>query len=457
MPLPSLFSDFFKSFMRLSLKLCFSVAIFLRSKKILLLTNYSLYVLRVNTKFPRINSHNARLLNDWDRTNRDFHDGHFFKSLARRESLLEEADGLFINGEDPHSFFYSHEFGSNIGHLAILALHQRAMNLRLLPEKNLELPIMGGNDYSNFWIPLLFPSLECRSFSGVPNWTELPSNWSFVEKFPIFRLDFGFIDQFSLTEKIYETTLVNKSNRILELPLDYLDRARSFLHSLGLPSELPFIALHIRSGTSCGTRRNQNPSSFQRTVDELIRSGYFVLRIGNKDMEPMRPQAGFIDLSRSPSNDWLHPYVLYEAYMFIGTNSGPTWMSQVFGTPTLMTNATSLARSVLSGCENTLYIPKKVIIRGVKLPLGSLFSHTEGYSELDTKSLSKNSITYIQNDEQEIWAAALELLQAIEDKITSKGQVSTNLRVDQLRNEWGAIAFGKFAASFFEINDWFLD
>lgn len=448
---------FLKSFLRLALKLYFFFVVGIKSGKFLLLTDYSLYILRQHKKFPRIQTDNARLLNAWDRTNDDFRDGKFIKSIAARARLLNEADEVFTGIHNRGIQFYSHEFGSNIGHLAILAIHQEAMKHQFLPERDLELPIDSGSAFSNFWIPLLFPSLRCRLFMHLPNWTELPSMWSVVERFPLFRQSNGFINQFSLTEKVYSSKKVNKSNRLIKLPPSYLERARDKMKFLGLPFGIPFIALHVRSGKEIGVRRSQSPDNFERTVDELVKKGYFVIRIGNQNMEPMRPRLGFIDLSQLPSLDWLHPYVLHEAFMFIGTNSGPTWMSQVFGTPTLMTNATSLARSVLSGCDNTLYIPKKVEINGIKVPLRDLLSNTEGYSELDNERLVSHSIVYFQNTEVEILHAALELLDSIENQNLKNEQITINDVIKTIRQESGAIAFGNFASSFIAMHDWFLN
>jgi putative glycosyltransferase (TIGR04372 family) len=187
----------------------------------------------------------------------------------------------------------------------------------------------------------------------------------------------------------------------------------------------------------------------------IQKKGYWVIRLGDSAMEELPKRPLLLDLTRTPHNDWLHPYILHQARMLLGTNSGPSWMAQIFGTPVLMTNTTSLARSTLSGSKNSLYIPKWVYINDQRMTLRSLLQHTEGYSELDNEALSERNITLVENSPEEILSATLEMFELIETGRTVEPHYGE--LIDSIRNQASSISFGKFANSVLRMNEWFLD
>lgn len=449
------YSQFGRTVLRHSIKVIFAIISIIRGGKIIYLTDYSLFFLRQHKLMPNLNLNSAQLLNQWDRTNQDFALGFFDRCFTTRAKLLDEAHRLFDHEINAQT--YSYEFATNIGHLAMLAIHQKAQEIDLLPKNNFVLPVHASSHISHTWIPLLFPSLDLNLSAISPTWTELPINWNQVEKFPIFRTKDGYVDQFRLTENFYSKANISKTNRVVSLDFEYLERARQQLWKMGLPQGAPFVVLHIRDGKGVGVRRGQSPVNFIKTIDELIRLGYWVVRIGDSEMNIIQSRNNFLDLTSNFIHNWLHPYLLHEATMFIGTNSGPSWMSQIFGTPTLMTNTTSLARSTLSGCRNTLYIPKKVKIKGKFMTLRELLNHFEGYSELDNDKLTEYGIEYYSNSDMEIMKASLELLELVQSGYVFGKSDQLYAHVDKIRSQSNAIAFGFFARSFYDLNEWFFE
>jgi putative glycosyltransferase (TIGR04372 family) len=184
--------------------------------------------------------------------------------------------------------------------------------------------------------------------------------------------------------------------------------------------------------------------------------GIWVIRIGDDNMETLPKIDHLLDL-RPMRFHWLHPYVLHDAKMHVGTNSGPSWMSQVLGTPTLVTNVTSIARNMISGNRHTIYIPKHLFVKGRKLNLRETLVDLEAYSEIDGKALQARGISYHENTPKEITLATLELLNQINSWPNFKEFRSIDLTIDAERKKAGAISFGKFAYSFFDVNPSYIE
>jgi len=441
-----------KTFLRYWLRATLTIFGLFKFKHFLIPNEYTLNILRNTSIFINFNEINVRFLNRWHEANVLFEIGNFYKSVAMHRELLTDLRHLMQMDSLPST--YSYQFGSNIGHVAVLYMHQSAQNLSILPKRRMLLPRC-GSDLQLTWLKFLKGDVTLSLTTNNSSFTELPTNWPFVENLRLFSVDDDYIDQYSFFEKYFKVRQFNSLDSF-EFPVGYFETAQEQLKRLGIRPGNPFVSLHVRNGNGVGVRRAQNPANYVKSIRELISLGYQVIRIGDKDMDAIPELQHLIDL-RDARHHWLHPFVLGEAKLHIGTMSGPSIMSMALQTPTLVTNATSLARNTLTGNSHTFFLPKHLFIKGRELNLRESLQNTEGYSEIDGRDLQKRSILYVENSEEEILRATCEVIQYLETNSFGTEFKNLNTKIDSIRKEANALSYGKFAVSFCMLNPNFFE
>jgi putative glycosyltransferase (TIGR04372 family) len=126
--------------------------------------------------------------------------------------------------------------------------------------------------------------------------------------------------------------------------------------TLGIAPEAAVVVLHVReSGYKAGreieykpgaTRedvvRNADITTYFPAIDRLIGKGCLVVRVGDSSMRPVAHR-GVVDLATSPQRSGLlELYFLSSARFLLASESGPYHVSYLFGTPTLLVNATDV-------------------------------------------------------------------------------------------------------------------
>jgi putative glycosyltransferase (TIGR04372 family) len=120
--------------------------------------------------------------------------------------------------------------------------------------------------------------------------------------------------------------------------------------SLGLTSNSPIVALHVREAgykPSQGVEdrgkdavRNAALQSYIPAIDWLVSRGFLVARIGDASMTPMR-RAGVVDLATRPERSLaLELLAVKRSRFLIATDSGPYNLSFLLNVPSLLTNVT---------------------------------------------------------------------------------------------------------------------
>lgn len=449
-PMPALF---FKILMRLLWRVILTIIGLMKFRKVLMPSEYALSILRNSSVLSNFNEINVRYLNRWHEANVQYEIGNFHQSVVMHTDALMEVRDIMKSRLLPIT--YSYQFGSNIGHIALLYIHQSAQNLDLLPKRSMHLYRTESN-LSTAWLESLKGNVELLLSFNQTSFTELPTSWPFVENLRLLSTGNGFIDQYSFLEKYFKGTEFYTSLDTLEFSNGYMEKAQKRFEELGIRPGNRFVSLHIRNGKNVGIRRSQNPLNYVKSIRELISRGYQVLRIGDTNMDPLPDMRGLIDL-REVEHHWLHPFVLSQAKLHIGTMSGPSIMSMALRTPTLITNATSLARNTLTGNFYTFFIPKHLYIKGKKMSLRDSLNHAEGYSEIDGNELQRRSISYVENSEEEIFAATCEVLSYVESNSLNSDLISINERINCIRNDAQSISYGKFTMSSCILNPQFLD
>jgi putative glycosyltransferase (TIGR04372 family) len=125
----------------------------------------------------------------------------------------------------------------------------------------------------------------------------------------------------------------------------------------------PFVILHVRNSPALRTRSANNADilTYIPAIKFLLNNGITVVRMGNSAMpnlkELEKSNTNFVDYAhsqyRSPSLDL---YLWSHAKFSICTSSGPAWIPNEFGIPSLLTNAPHL--SMIYGISG-FFIPHK--------------------------------------------------------------------------------------------------
>jgi putative glycosyltransferase (TIGR04372 family) len=151
---------------------------------------------------------------------------------------------------------------------------------------------------------------------------------------------------------------------LLELSQAERQRGREGLARLGVPEGAWFVCLHVRSagfhkeGEGLHqAHRNADIHSYLPAVRHIIARGGWVIRLGDKSMEPLPPLQGLIDYAHSPcKNSAMDVFLCGACRFFIGVASGLSHLPTTFGVPCVLTNWVSNAFPVYSAKD--LFIPK---------------------------------------------------------------------------------------------------
>lgn len=126
-------------------------------------------------------------------------------------------------------------------------------------------------------------------------------------------------------------------------------RGRERLEQLGLPRDAWFVTLHVREGgfhREQGTRsqahRNASVLDYVPAIEAITQRGGWVVRMGDRSMQPMPALPGTIDYAHSAEKSpEMDVFLCGGARMFIGTTSGLTNAVISFGTPCVLVNCLS--------------------------------------------------------------------------------------------------------------------
>jgi putative glycosyltransferase (TIGR04372 family) len=165
----------------------------------------------------------------------------------------------------------------------------------------------------------------------------------------------------------------------------------------------------------------------------------------------------FIDLVKQPdAGKEFHAYLLSQCEFFVGTASGPSWVSRLFGKPSLITNVTEIGTQMSRGPGASIYLPKRYIHPdGRSISMREVFEQGFAFASLDKAELKSKGFAIVHNTETEISLAVKEILDTYRDFHVRSEQTHPNIRL--LRSEFQAVANGNFARSYIEHNKEFFN
>ncbi|MEQ8191366.1 MAG: TIGR04372 family glycosyltransferase, partial [Candidatus Eremiobacterota bacterium] len=117
---------------------------------------------------------------------------------------------------------------------------------------------------------------------------------------------------------------------------------------MGIPADKWFVCLHVREQSFYQDNdrpwRNSSIFNYIKGIKAIVDSGGYVVRMGDKSMTPMPKMRGVIDYPFSPfKSELMDLYLISECRFYIGTNSGPFGVANLFQKPMIMVNLSDLA------------------------------------------------------------------------------------------------------------------
>lgn len=196
------------------------------------------------------------------------------------------------------------------------------------------------------------------------------------------------------------------------------------LRRMNVPVGAWYVGLHAREGgyyleSSDGISRHRNSQieDYFSAIEEIVKRGGIVIRLGDASMRPMPTMEGVIDYAHSPEKSRrMDLFLLATCRFVIGTTSGLTTATHAFGTPTVLVNCISNDWQLWDG--QTDFIFKKVYDRNHQryLTLAEVFcSPIQGYL-MNNTVLERNGYTVHSNTADEIHVAVRYKLDVISQK-----------------------------------------
>jgi putative glycosyltransferase (TIGR04372 family) len=230
----------------------------------------------------------------------------------------------------------------------------------------------------------------------------------------------------------------NWGNRkpIIRLKPELLDRGRVALEHIGVPVGAIFVCIHVRgSGYSPNDEyiqkyRNSGLKDYDLAIDWLIDKGIYCVRIGDSTMEPMAPRRGLIDYAISPyKSDWLDLFLISKCLFLLGTNSGPTYLAGILGTPLACANMVPMVTTFPWGPKD-LGIPKLYCdkVSGRLMSFKEIFSSGAANFRYD-KQYGDRGIILVENSSDEILDLVIECF----DMASGRCHADENVKVLQDR------------------------
>ena len=175
--------------------------------------------------------------------------------------------------------------------------------------------------------------------------------------------------------------------------------------------------------------RNTNIESYLKTIKFLISKGYKVVRIGSEYSKSLNYiNNNFIEYNLSSyKSGFMDLYMPYMASFIIGCKSGATDLSLLFNKPILVTDLTTFVEAPLG--KKDLFIQKKIIDLNKNIvPFKELVENEKFYTNDGNKMHSLYGLSYIDNTEDEILEATIEMHSRIINNFVLKDSQMALLR-----------------------------
>ncbi len=128
-------------------------------------------------------------------------------------------------------------------------------------------------------------------------------------------------------------------------------KAKEFMCRLGLPKGCWYVCVHAREGGFYGWNEGPGKQARNTSIEHHIPAieyitglGGWVVRLGDSTMRPLPSMKSVIDYPMTEyKSSLLDVYLIKECTFYIGNNTGPWDVANLFGRPTVMPNMTDIS------------------------------------------------------------------------------------------------------------------
>jgi len=198
------------------------------------------------------------------------------------------------------------------------------------------------------------------------------------------------------------------------------EKGKELLKKMNIPENAWYVTLHIRQGKG-NEYTNSNPATYFKAIKEIIKRGGYVIRVGDKSMTPINNIKGLIDYPfGGAKSQFMDIFLAATSRFCLGTSSGYWAVANIFDVPALLVNYLP-ALDYYSLSEKYLFLPKNLINKKTSKPikLNEYFKFPIGYY-VTNEQYEKNNIEIINNTEEEIHQATVEMLDILDKKINEE-------------------------------------
>lgn len=304
-----------------------------------------------------------------------------------------------------------------------------------------------------------------------------PGELPFPEEFTQFlAVDFyvpGFADQgryylWNVAAETYQRWAAEGRGPLLQLAGDLRERGQEALASVGVPADAWFVGLHVREPHYQRHHRglhdvlNGQIADYVPAIDEIVRRGGWVIRMGDPSMTPLPPLPNVLDYCHSAiRSDWMDVFLAATSRFFIGTSSGVCYVAQNYGVPCVLTNWWPPAQRPWHAGD--IFVPKLLrrVSDGRALPLEESLDEPFGYCNSESYLREKRGFVVEDNDPQDIRAAIIEMFERLDGRFRcDESDLAMRAQADKiyatvarrLYNSPGAFGAGVLARDFLRRN-----
>ena len=200
-----------------------------------------------------------------------------------------------------------------------------------------------------------------------------------------------------------------------------VDHGMNNLRKLGLPDGSWFVCVHCREyGYLAWDRHNYRDvdvTSYIPAMEAILEKGGWCFRMGDPTMKPLPKIDRVIDYCHhGVRSDWMDVFLCGSCRFFLGSGSGLSWVSGIFGVPVASANCAPLS-NVLAYRPGDIAIPKLMWseIEDRYLTFDEILSMPVG-DVRRSRLFREARVRFVENTPHEITALALEMFDITEGK-----------------------------------------
>jgi len=294
-------------------------------------------------------------------------------------------------------------------------------------------------------------------------------------------LDLLLVTPQRLTRDFGRAVIQGAPLRHFVLPEATRARGDRWMRSIGAEPGEPFALLHVRDANYRPDKahhlfRCADIRRYKSAIDRLVRSGYWVFRLGDASSFPLEhPSSRVVDVVRHSDYDpFLDVYLAACCTFAVNQASGPEALARAFGRPALTVNLNLEHLRLPLPSDRLVFKHFRFVAEGTELSYAEMLE--AGIATFgSSKDFEEAGILVEENTEEELDAAVAEMIAAgsacgpadAEEKLQVRFQSIGRAYEERVRKDPEIIAkhedffayahpFGRLSTSFAKLNPGFL-